>query len=63
MQRVALFDIDNTIYGSQMLILMLQDAVLHGVIKAETFESIMNSLKRYKDGLATYDDTANFLLS
>lgn len=62
MKKIALFDLDRTIYNTHSFFELVEYVIKQGRVKQETWEDIQNLLKEYKLGNATYSDTANKLL-
>lgn len=62
MKKIALFDLDRTIYNAHSFLELAEYVIKKGRVKQETWDDIQNLLKEYKLGNATYSDTANKLL-
>ena len=62
MKKIALFDLDRTIYNTHSFFELAEYVIKKGRIKKETWNDIQNLHKEYKLGHITYSDTANKLL-
>jgi HAD superfamily phosphoserine phosphatase-like hydrolase len=62
-KSIAIFDIDNTIYGEHSFFAGVAFFVSKGVIPQTVHDGVMNELTKYKKKEQTYQDSANKMLA
>ena len=61
-RKIALFDIDKTIYQGLVILDLANSQVKYGIISQESYSTICNDVDLYKKGVVGYEETIHNLL-
>lgn len=55
MKKVALFDLDNTVYNGYSVIALIESQIFRGYFSIGEVFSLLNDMRKYRKGLLDYD--------